>query len=84
MEKGDVLHRLKIVEGHLKKIISMVENKEYCIDILNQSSAVQSALRKVDELILDRHLHTCVRDAFAKGQDDDSIEEIMRVFRKRS
>lgn len=83
MEKGDALHRLKIAEGHLKKVIRMVEEKEYCIDILNQSLAVQNALKKTDELILEKHLKTCVKDAFAGGDDDRSIEEIIKVFRKK-
>lgn len=83
MKKGDVLHRLKIAEGHLKKVIDMVEEKEYCIDILNQSSAVQSALKKVDELILENHLKTCVKDAFRNGNDENSVQEIIKVLRKR-
>jgi DNA-binding FrmR family transcriptional regulator len=83
MKRGDVLHRLKIAEGHLKKVIKMVEDKEYCIDILNQSLAVQKALRKVDELILENHLKTCVKDAFEKGNSKKSISEIIKVLGKK-
>lgn len=83
MEKGDVLHRLKIAQGHLKKVIKMVEEKEYCIDILNQSLAVQNALKRIDESILENHLKTCVKDAFAGGDDERSIQEIIKVFKKK-
>ena len=83
MKKGDTLHRLKIAEGHLKKVIKMVEDKEYCIDILNQSLAVQSSLKKVDEIILENHLDTCVKDAYKKGKSKEAIEEIIKVFGKK-
>lgn len=83
MKKGDVLHRLKIAEGHLKKVVSMVENKDYCIDIINQSLAVQNALKRIDEAILENHLKTCVKDAYARGNDEKSIEEIIKVFQKK-
>lgn len=83
MKKGDALHRLKIAQGHLKKVIKMVSEKEYCIDILNQSLAVQKALKKVDELILENHLQTCVKDAFTKGNNKKSISEIMKILEKK-
>ena len=74
--------RLKIIEGHVKKINKMVQNEEYCIDILHQSQAVQAALKKVDSLILQNHLHTCVVDAIKKGKKDEVIKEVMEVFAK--
>lgn len=83
MKKGDTLHRLKIIEGHLKKVIRMVEDSDYCIDILNQSLAVQKALKKVDEKILEKHLNTCVKDAFSRGTSEKSIEEIIKIFEKK-
>lgn len=83
MKKGDVLHRLKIAEGHLKKVIEMVEGKKYCIDILNQSLAVQNALKRTDEIILENHLKTCVKEAYSSGDDEKSIQEIIKVFKKK-
>jgi len=58
--KTQTLKRLSIAEGHLRKVKKMVEDEDYCPDVIHQSKAVQSALRKVDELILDGHLNTCV------------------------
>jgi len=84
MVKGDILHRLKIVEGHLKKVIKMVEDGNYCIDILNQSLAVQRALKKIDEKILENHIKTCVKEAFDKnGKGEKAIEELMKVLSKK-
>ena len=81
--KKDILHRAKIIQGHLSKVVSMIEEDEYCIDILNQSSAVQSALRKMDEVILEDHLRNCVVHKIKAGQGDDAAKEVMEAFKKR-
>ena len=65
--KKETLRRLNIIKGHLKKVAKMVEEDKYCIDILQQSLAVQNALKQVDGLILDQHLHQCVTEAIKKG-----------------
>ncbi len=77
-----ILHRLKIAKGHLKKVIDMVANGQYCIDIIHQSQAIQSALREADSVILENHLKTCVVDHIKKGEADQSIQEIMNVLKK--
>ncbi len=79
-----ILHRLKISRGHLNKIIKMVEEDQYCIDVIHQSKAVQSALSQADDLILENHLNTCVAEAITKGNKDEAISEVMEVFKKRS
>jgi DNA-binding FrmR family transcriptional regulator len=80
--KARILHRLKISRGHLDKIIRMVEEDKYCIDIVHQSLAVQAALKKSDELVLKNHLETCVSDSIKKGEGKNAIEEIMEVIKK--
>jgi DNA-binding FrmR family transcriptional regulator len=79
----DILNRLKSIAGHVQGIERMVENDEYCIDIVNQILAVQRALQKVNGLVLDRHLHTCVTTAI-RGDDPKErervIDEMMGVF----
>ncbi|MBI2074963.1 MAG: metal-sensitive transcriptional regulator [Candidatus Levybacteria bacterium] len=77
-----ILHRLKIARGHLEKVIKMVEEDTYCIDVLHQSQAVQSALRETDHVILENHLKTCAADAITKGKKDEAIKEVMEVFKK--
>ena len=80
-----ILHRLKIARGHLEKVIKMVDSNEYCIDVLHQSQAVQSALKKADTALLENHLKTCASEAIQKGDGEKAIKEIMElVKRKRS
>jgi DNA-binding FrmR family transcriptional regulator len=81
--KKSIVHRLQIAKGHLEKVISMVEKDAYCIDTVHQSLAVQAALKKADELILENHLNTCVADSIRKGQDENVIGEVMEVLRKK-
>jgi DNA-binding FrmR family transcriptional regulator len=81
--KGKILHRLKIARGHLEKVIKMVEGDEYCIHIVHQSLAVQSALKKVDEVILENHLKTCVADSIKRGETTKAVGEMMDVLRKK-
>ncbi len=80
--KERTLHRLKIAQGHLKKVVSMMQNGQYCIDILHQSNAVQRALKEADSMILENHLKTCAADAIQNGRKEEAISEIMNVFKK--
>jgi DNA-binding FrmR family transcriptional regulator len=78
-----IINRLKSIEGHVRGVQRMVEEDAYCIDIMNQNLAVQRALEKVNGLILERHLQTCVTTAI-QGDDpaerERVISEIMSVF----
>ena len=78
-----VLHRLKITRGHLNRVIEMVEEGNYCIDIIHQSMAIQAALRESDQVILKNHMETCVADAIAKGKSNEVIDEVMKVMEKK-
>ncbi len=78
-----ILHRLKITRGHLDTVIRMVEEGDYCIDVVHQSIAIQAALREVDHVILKNHMQTCVADSIRKGNSEEVIEEVMRVLEKR-
>ncbi len=75
------LHRVKIVRGHIDTVLKMIEGNKYCIDIINQSRAVQNALKELDYLLLENHLQTCVIDLVNKGKAKQSVEEIMTLFR---
>ena len=80
--KERITHRLKIVRGHLSKIIDMVEKDAYCIDVIHQSLAVQKALKEIDNIILEEHLKGCVADARKNGRKQEAISEVMQVFKK--
>jgi DNA-binding FrmR family transcriptional regulator len=79
----NIINRLKSIEGHVRGIERMVDKGEYCVDVVNQILAVQRALHKVNGLVLERHLYTCVTTAI-RGDDPDERErvigEIMGVF----
>ena len=77
-----ILHRLKISRGHLDKVINMVSEDAYCIDVILQSKAVQAGIKEADNLLLENHLKKCVADAMKKGKKDEAIAEVMNVFKK--
>ncbi len=83
MKNDDVLKRLRIVEGHLKGVIRMVEEDAYCIDVIRQVQAVEAALNKVSAQILDNHLNSCVITA-VQGEDPAErqrvLKEVLEVF----
>ena len=77
--------RLKRIEGQIRGIQKMIEEKRYCIDILTQLSSIVGAIKGVEENILERHLKGCVRQSFAKGNKEDKakkIDEIVEVLKK--
>lgn len=78
-----VVKRLRRARGHLSKVIKMTENGDYCPDILFQSWAVQAAIKKCDEIILDSHLYTCVVPKLGGKIDKQAISEILEVFKRR-
>lgn len=77
MKNANALDRLKTIEGHIRGIERMVENGEYCIDIIRQIQAVQAALNKVSITILDNHLNTCLVTA-VRGEDPNERERVLK------
>lgn len=87
MKNADTLKRLKIVEGHMKGIVRMVEEDAYCIDVIRQIHAVESALHKVSTQILDNHLNSCVITAVQGENLADRqrvLNEVLEVFETSS
>ncbi len=83
MAADKTLRRLKTIEGHLKGVIRMVEEDAYCIDIIRQIQAVEAALNKVNTLILDDHLNSCVITAIRGDSEQERervLNEISEVF----
>ena len=77
-ENQDTVRRLKSIEGHVRGIERMVEEDAYCIDVIRQVQAVQAALGKVSNLILDNHLNSCLIAA-VRGDDPEDREQIGRA-----
>lgn len=87
MNKELVLKRLTVIEGHLKGVIKMVEQDAYCMEVIHQIHAVQSALNKISAMILDDHLNSCVIAAVRGENPDDRervLKEIAELFEKIS
>lgn len=82
MQNNDISHRLKITQGHLKKVIEMNAKGAYCIDVLHQLQAIRAALGKIESKVLEDHLNTCVQKAFEDGKQDQAIKEVLSVFDK--
>ena len=78
--KGDVLKRLNFIEGHLAGIRRMVEADKYCVDILKQTYAVRRAIEKMESIMLDGHLRTCVVDGIREGRDDAVLSELTELY----
>ena len=72
--RQDVVRRLKIAQGHVGKIIQMVEDGTYCIDIMQQTSAVRSAIKKAEEVLLLNHLNHCVVNAIKNNGKDKAYQ----------
>ncbi len=81
--KERVLHRLKIARGHLEKVIAMVDDNVYCINVLHQSQAIQKALKGIDNVILEHHLATCAVKAIKEGKHTQALTEVMNVFKRK-
>jgi DNA-binding FrmR family transcriptional regulator len=76
-QKNDNIRRLKTVEGHIRGVTRMLEEDAYCIDVIRQIQAVQSALNKVSSSILENHLHSCVITA-VRGEDAEERERVLK------
>ena len=77
---------LRRIEGQVRGVQRMVEDKKYCIDILNQIAAVKGALGAVEKRILERHFHHCVKNAMTSQSEADTnekIAELMDLIHKR-
>ena len=81
----DQLVRLKKVEGQVRGIQTMIEERRYCMDLLSQTRAVTGAMRKIESGILESHLKHCVNDAISAKSSEEAalkIKEIIRIFEK--
>src|SRR6202140_5275079 len=78
--RSDVLKRLAYIEGHVSGIRRMVEEDKYCVDILRQTHAVRKAIEKLEAIILEGHLRTCVPDAIKGNREDEVIQELIQLY----
>jgi DNA-binding FrmR family transcriptional regulator len=81
-DKEALIKRLNRIEGQVRGVNKMVTEDRYCVDILNQVAALQSALDAVAMLLLESHTHGCMQGAIKSGNGDEAIDELMAVVRK--
>jgi DNA-binding FrmR family transcriptional regulator len=76
------LHRSRILEGQMRGLQKMIDNEDYCMDIITQSLAIQKSLGSLNKLIVENHLRTHVSDMFEAGgeQQNVAIAELLKVF----
>lgn len=81
-DQAILVRRLRRIGGQVRGIERMIERREYCIDILQQTAALRAAVDSVALLILEDHVQGCVRTAVEKGDSDRYIEEVLDVVRR--
>ncbi len=79
--KSDLITRLKKIEGQIRGIQRMVEDDSYCVDVLNQISAVVSAIERVGLRVLEDHIRGCVADALSGDAGEEKITELTQVLK---
>ena len=78
--KEEALRRLAYIEGHLKGIRKMVEEDQYCVDVLKQTYAVQRAIDKFESTLLRGHLNSCVPEGIKEGREAEVLSELEELF----
>lgn len=75
---------MNYLSGHLEGIKKMIKGDKYCIDIIKQNEAVIAAIKKLNQIILENHLNTCVTEAI-KGKNQKErkkkIKELLEIFK---
>ncbi len=81
-DKSSLLARMKKIEGQAKGIQRMIGEERYCIDIVQQLSALSAAVDEASLLILQSHIEGCVTDAIRERHGEDHIKELIGTIRK--
>lgn len=76
-------HRTKIIEGQIKGLQKMIDNEQYCMDILTQSLAIQKSLASLNKLIVENHITTHISDMLRSGKEDEhakALDQLLSVY----
>ena len=73
---------LRRIEGQVRGVQQMIDDKRYCMDIVNQVKAIKSALSRVESKVLEKHLRSCVTKVLKKKEMEEKITELVKVFRQ--
>ncbi len=81
-DKSQLIRRLSRIEGQVRGIARMIEREEYCVDILQQTSALRAAVDALALLVLEDHVQGCVRTAAERGEAEEYVNEVLEVVRR--
>ncbi len=81
-DRAQLMRRLARMEGQVRGIARMIEREEYCVDILQQTSALRAAVDSLAILVLEDHVQGCVRSAAQRGEADRYVDEVVDVVRR--
>ncbi len=87
IKKDELRNRALTIQGHMGAVARMIDQDSYCIDILKQTQAIQKAIDKLNALILERHLGSCVTTAIRSDEPADRervIKELLDVFETKA
>ena len=79
-QKIETLKRLSYIEGHLAGVKRMLEEDKYCVDILKQTFAIRRAIEKVEAMLLEGHLETCVVEGVRNGREKEVLGELVELY----
>ena len=79
--KKKAIDRLSRIEGQIKGLKKMIEEDKYCIDVISQTSSARSALKGLEDMLLEQHLSCCVVDQIKSGKEKKAVEEIIKVYK---
>jgi len=77
---SNAMKRLAYIEGHLQGVRKMLEEDRYCVDILKQTHAIRKAIEKLETVLLDGHLRTCVVEGIQQGKAEQIIDELRALY----
>jgi len=81
--KQRALHRAKILEGQMRGVQKMIENEDYCMDILTQSLAIQKSIGSLNKLILENHIRTHIKENLISSSEkaqEQAVEELLGLY----
>ncbi len=73
---------LRRIEGQIRGVQQMIEEKRYCMDIINQIKAAKSGLARVESKVLEKHLRSCFKQALNKKEMEEKLTELVKVFKQ--
>lgn len=78
--KKEALKRLNYIEGHVAGVRKMVEEDRYCVDVMKQTYAIRRAIKKLEKILIEGHLNSCVVEGVREGREDQVLGELVELY----